>query len=148
VLGNVVVTLGPYPDSQLSPAPAGAKPGTTSFEIAGLAGLLSKDATVRATYSADDLAAAGGDASQLKLAYWDAAQGSWAILPTQVNTQDMTLTATTDHLGIWAVMVSSSATGGASPAAAPTNAPLPAFLSIAGLITAVIISWYMPRERK
>ena len=67
MLADVVVTLKPYPTNQLSPAPSGAKLGATSFEITGLAGLLSKDATVKVKYSADDLAAAGGDASHLKL---------------------------------------------------------------------------------
>ena len=67
VLADVVVTLKPYPVNQLNAAPSGAKLGTTSFEITGLTGLLSKDATVQVKYSTDDLAAAGGDASQLKL---------------------------------------------------------------------------------
>jgi hypothetical protein len=140
VLGDVVVTLSPYPMNQLSPAPAGAKLGATSFEMTGLAGLLNKDATVQVKYSADDLAAAGGDASLLKLSYWDAVQGQWVVLPTQVNTQDTTLTSTANQLGIWAVMVSSSTSAG-SPASAPTKAPLPADLStVALVITAIIVT--------
>jgi hypothetical protein len=140
VLGDVVVTLAPYPINPLRPAPSGAKLGATSFEITGLAGLLNKDATVKVKYSADDLAAAGGDASQLKLSYWDAVQGQWVILPTQVNTQDTTLTTTTNQLGIWAVMVSSSTSAG-SPASTPTKSPLTVVLSIAALaITAIIVT--------
>jgi len=140
VTGNVVITLAPYAMNLLSPAPSGAKLGATSFEISGLAGLLNKDATVTVKYSTDDLAAAGGDASQLKLSYWDAVQNQWVVLPTQVNTQDTTLTATTNQLGIWAVMVSSSTSAG-SPASSPTKAPLPIVLSIAALaITVVIIT--------
>ena len=138
VLGDVVVTLKPYAKEKLHAAPANAKLGATSFEIAGLAGLLSKDAAVKVMYSADDLAAAGGDASQMKLSYWDAAQGQWIILPTKVNTQDMTLTTTTNHLGVWAVMISSSTSTG-SPASAPTKASLPAVLSIAAIAATAII---------
>jgi hypothetical protein len=138
VLSDVVVTLKPYPANQLQPAPSGAKLGATCFEITGLAGLLNKDATLNVTYSADDLAAAGGDASQLKLSYWDETQGQWIILPTQVNTQDMTLTATTNHLGLWVVMVSSSTSGG-TPTSTPTKAPLPVALSVISFAAATII---------
>jgi hypothetical protein len=142
VLSDVVVTLQPYPMKQLSPAPSGAKLGATSFEITGLAGLLSKDATVKVTYSADDLAAASGDASQLKLAYWDAMQYQWVILPTQVNTQDMTLTTTTNHLSIWAVLVSSSTS------AASTKTPLPAVLSVVAIAATAIMVGRTIRLRK
>ena len=124
VLGDVNVTLKPYSRDKLQPAPAGATTGATSFEIAGLSGLLSKDATVRVTYSADDLSAAGGDPSKMKLSYYDTAKNAWTILPTQVNTQDMTLTTTTNHLSVWAVMISSSAAT-AEPSGVPTKTPLP-----------------------
>lgn len=147
VLADVVVILKPYPMDKLSRAPAGAKLGATSFEVAGLAGLLSKDASVKVRYSSDDLAAAGGDASQLKLAYWDVGQYQWVILPTQVNPQDMTLTTTTNHLSIWAVMVSSSASGG-SPTSAPTKTPLPVVLSIVALAATAIIVSGTVRQRK
>ena len=140
VLGDAVVTLKPYAKDKLQAAPANAKPGVTCFEITGLTGLLSKDATVRVTYSADDLAAAGGDASQLKLSYYDAAQNTWVILPTQVDTGSGKLTTTTNHLSVWAVMVSSSTSAG-SPAGAPTKTPLPAVLSIVAFAaTAIIVS--------
>jgi len=138
VLGDVVVTLGPYSLDKLSPAPSGAKLGATSFEVKGLAGLLSKDATVTVKYSQDDVAAAGGDTSKLKLAYWDAAQYQWVILPTQVNTQDMTLTASTDHMGVWAVMISSTTSTGL-PTGFPIKVPLPAMLDIIAITAAAII---------
>ena len=122
------VTLKPYSRDKLQPAPAGVIPGATSFEISGLSGLLSKDATVRVTYSADDLSAAGGDPSKMKLAYYDTAKNAWTILPTQVNTQDMSLTTTTNHLSVWAVMISSP------PATASThNNTFPAFASLGTL---------------
>jgi hypothetical protein len=143
VLGDVNVTLKPYSRDKLQPAPAGAKTGATSFEIAGLSGLLSKDATVRVTYSADDLTAAGGDPSKMKLSYYDTANNAWIMLPTQVNTQDMTLTTTTNHLSVWAVMISSSAA-----TAVPTKTPLPAVVSVGALIGAAIISCCIARHRK
>ena len=148
VLSDVVVTLKPYTMDKSHPAPSGAKLGTTSFEVAGLAGLLSKDATIKVKYSADDLAAAGGDASQLKLAYYDAAQTKWLILPTQVNTQDKTLTTTTNHLGIWAVMVSSSTSGGGPGGAAATQSPVPLTVILVSLIIAVLIAGNRGRKRK
>ncbi len=149
VLGDAIVTLKPYSRDKLEAAPSNAKLGATCFEITGLTGLLSKDATVLVKYSGDDLAAAGGDASQLKLSYWDAAQNAWVILPTQVDAGSTTLTATTNHLSVWAVMVSSSSTtSGASAAAVPTKAPLPAVVSLSALIIAVIISCDLSRKRK
>ena len=131
VLSNVVVTLGPYSKDELSPAPSGAKLGASSFEITGLSGLLNKDASVKVKYSSDDLTAANGDASQLKLSYWDVVQSQWVVLPTQVNTKDMTLTATTNHLSIWAVMVSSPTS------LSPTQASVPGVLNILALAATV-----------
>ena len=143
VLGDVMVTLKPYSRANLQPAPAGATTGATSFEVSGLSGLLSKDATVRVTYSADDLSAAGGDPSKLKLAYYDTAKNAWTTLPTQVNTQDMTLTTTTNHLSVWAVMITSPAA-----TAVPTKAPLPVAVSVGALIVAAIVSCCVARHRK
>ncbi|MGA9086128.1 MAG: hypothetical protein WB284_05380 [Methanoregula sp.] len=142
VLGDAMVTLQPYSLDSLPSAPAGAKFGATCFEVTGLSGLLSKDATVRVTYSADDFAAAGGDASQLKLSYYDAAQNAWVILSTQVDSSSTTLTATTNHLSVWAVMVSSSTTGGTAAEAAPeattTKSPLPLTVILVAIIIAGI----------
>jgi hypothetical protein len=143
VLGDVNVTLKPYSLEKLQPAATGAALGATSFEISGLSGLLSKDATVRVTYSADDLSAAGGDPSKMKLSYYDTAKNAWTILPTQVNTQDMTLTTTTNHLSVWAVMISSPVA-----TAVPTKAPVPAVVSIGALIIVAIISCFIARPRK
>ena len=143
VIGDVVVVLKPYSRDNLHPAPEGARLGATCFEITGLSGLLSKDATVRVTYSADDLAVAGGDASQLKLSYWDTAQGTWVILPTQVTTQNMKLTATTNHLSIWAILISPPKT-----TVPPTETPLPVMLNVTALMVTVIISGYITRQWK
>ena len=143
VFGDVEVALKPYSRDNLPAAPEGASLGATCFEITGLSGLLSKDATVQVTYSADDLALAGGDASQLKLSYWDTVQGMWVILPTQLTTQDMKLTATTNHLSVWAILITSSET-----TVPPTKTPLPALLNVTALIVATIISGYIFRQRK
>jgi hypothetical protein len=144
VLGDAVVTLKPYAKDKLQAAPADAKLGTTCFEITGLSGLLSKDATVQVTYSADDLAAAGGDASQLKLSYYDAAKNAWVILPTQVDTGSRKLTATTNHMGVWAVMVSSSTSGKGGI----LGLPLPLTVILASLIIAVFIAGTRGGKRK
>ena len=143
VLGDVVVVLKPYSRNNLHPAPEGALLAATCFEITGLSGLLNRDATIRVTYSADDLAAAGGDASRLKLSYWDTVQGKWVILPTQLITQNMKLTATTNHLSIWAILVSSPKT--TIPA---TETPLPSMLDVVALIVAAIISGCVIWQRK
>lgn len=152
VLGDAVVSLKPYSKNRLQPAPAGAKQGATCFEITGLTGLLGKNATVKVMYSADDLAAANGDASKLKLAYFDAAQGSWVILPTKVDTGSTTLSTTTNHLSVWAVMISSSTTGttvsGATAEAVPTESPLPLTVVLFSVLIAVVIIGNGVRKRK
>jgi hypothetical protein len=154
VLGDVVVILKPYSNDKLKPAPANANLGATSFEVSGLSGLLSRDATVRVTYSADDLTAAGGDASKLKLAYYDAARNTWVILPTQVDTGSTALTATTNHLSVWAVMVSSStttttgATGGIAPVATATKSPVPVEIILMSIGITVIASGNRFRKQK
>jgi hypothetical protein len=153
VLGDAVVTLKPYQKDKLQKAPTNAKLGATSFEITGLTGLLNKEATVHVKYSDDDLAVAGGDASQLKLAYFDAAQSVWVILPTQVDTGTSTLTTSTNHLSVWAVMASSSTTGSQSSASAssntPTNStPVSLITLLASLAFAVIAAGYYSRNRK
>jgi hypothetical protein len=143
VLDDVVVVLKPYSRDNLHPAPEGTRLGTTCFEITGLSGLLSKNATVRVTYSANDLSLAGGDASQLKLSYWDTAQGTWVILPTQLTSKDMKLTATTNHLSVWAILIQSPKTP-----APVTETPLPAMLNVAALVVAAVISGCIVRQWK
>jgi len=151
VLGDAVVTLKPYAKDKLQAAPASAKLGATSFEISGLSGLLNKDATVKVKYSADDLAAAGGDAAQLKLSYWDAAQSKWIILPTQVDTGTTMLTTTTNHMSVWAVMISSTTTSGGSAQGSTgglLGLPVPMTVILASLIIAVFIAGNRVGKRK
>ena len=144
VLADVVVVLKPYSRDTLHPAPEGARLGTTWFEITGLPGLLSKNATVQVTYSADDVAVAGGDVSQLKLSYWDTAQSTWVILPTQLTSNDRKLTATTNYMGIWAIMI--QPLNAKTPPT--TETPLPAMLDVAALFVAAIISSCIVRQWK
>ncbi|HUK39273.1 MAG TPA: hypothetical protein VLV30_09180 [Methanomicrobiales archaeon] len=142
VLSDVTVTLKPFAKENLRPAPAGDALGTTCFEITGLAGLLNKDATLRVTYSTDDLAAAGQDPSRLRLAYWDTTQNGWQVLATQLDTQHTTLTASTNHLSVWAVMVTS---GGGSPSG--TKTPLPVIVDLVALVIAIGGLSYLGRRR-
>jgi uncharacterized membrane-anchored protein len=68
------------------------------------------------------------------------------ILPTQVNTQDMSLTATTNHLSVWAVMVTSSGSG-----VSPTGINIPLLVVIALVIVIGIvlgIRYSIARRRK
>jgi hypothetical protein len=148
VLGDVVVTLKPVAMDKLPGAPADAKLGTTCFEITGLSGLLGKDATVTVTYSADDLTAAGGDASRLKLAYFDAAQNAWVVLPTQAETGSTKLTANTNHMGIFTVMVASAGTGTAAGDSGESALPLPPVLSMIAIAAAAIMAGKTVRRRK
>jgi len=112
VTGQVEVSVQSYPPSQLPPL--AAEPGATAicFRVDGLTGLLLEKATITVKYTQTELDAAGGDASRLKLARWDEAQGEWSVLKTTVDEQAMTLTAETDQLSIWAVVVGGVSSSG------------------------------------
>jgi hypothetical protein len=107
VLSNVNVALKPITKDQLPAAPESAKLGSTCFQVDGLSGLLSKEATVQVKYSSADLDAAGGDASKLVLSRYDESDGKWTLLKTDVDKGAMILSTTTNRLSIWTVMVSS-----------------------------------------
>jgi len=119
VLSEVNVTLRPFDKDRLPAAPPGAKLGATTFRIEGLTGLLSKDATVVVKYSSADLEAAGSDVSKLALARYDESENKWTIVPTTIDKNALTLTATTNRFSIWVVMVTSgesaSGTGTGKP---------------------------------
>ena len=115
VITDIPVTLKPFPLNNLPTLPANAKAGGTSFEVDGLSGILSKDATISVHYSDADLAAAGGDASGLVLARYDQSDSIWTLLKTDVNKDTETLSATTNRFSTWAVM-----------AAAPQDTQTPA----------------------
>lgn len=111
VLSDITVTLKPFSLKDLPTITTDAKAGGTCFQIDGLSGLLSKDATISVKYSDDDLAVAGGDASKLILARYDQSDSTWTQLKTNVNKDTMTLSATTNRFSTWAVMTA-SANGG------------------------------------
>jgi hypothetical protein len=105
VTGEVEVSIQSYSPSQLPTPQSGITLGTTCFRVDGIAGLLVKKATITVKYSSADLDKADGDASRLKLARWDEAQGKWSVLKTKVNTEAAALSTDTNQLSIWAVVV-------------------------------------------
>jgi len=108
VTSEVKVSVESISPSQLPPSQAGLELGTTCFRVEGLTGLLVKKATITVKYSSADLDKAGGDASRLSLARWDEAQSKWTVLRTKVNAEAMTLSAETNQLSTWAVVVGSA----------------------------------------
>jgi len=108
VINDITVTLKPFPRDQLPTILTDAKAGGTCFQIDGLSGILSKDATISVKYSDADLAVAGGDASKLVLARYDQSDSTWTPLKTNLNTDTTTLSATTNRFSTWAVMTVSS----------------------------------------
>ena len=65
---------------------------------------LSEPSTITVKYLEADVAAACGGTDDLVLAYWDEAAGKWKTLKTSVDTANMTLSASTTHVGTWAVL--------------------------------------------
>jgi len=114
VLAATTVTVSPYTGT-LPALPAGATAGSTGFSVDGLNGLLANDATITVKYSQADLTAAGNDASKLVLGRYDS--NAWTLLPTTVDTNAMTLTASTNRFSTWAVIAAQSSSGAeAAPA--------------------------------
>ncbi len=147
VISDIAVTLKPFSLNQLPTIPADAKAGGTCFEVDGLSGLLSKDATINVKYSSTDLDAAGGDASKLVLARYDQSDSTWTLLPTSVNTDTTTLSATTNRFSIWAVMASSAQV---TPAGGKTGGILaldvtPVLLSL-GLMVVIFGMWKREKD--
>ena len=110
----VNVSLWNYAAEQLPSPPPDMNLTTTCFRVDGLTGLLAKEATVTVRYSADDLGKAGGDASRLRLARWDEGNSQWTVLKTKVDEGTMMLSASSNQMSIWAVVVGSPAAAGAS----------------------------------
>jgi len=136
VIADVAVSLKAFSRANLPTLPAGLKAGGTCFQVDGLSGLLSKDATISVRYSDADLAAAGGDVSKLILARYDTSDSKWTLLNTNVNRDTNTLSATTNRFSTWAVVATSSSyTGGKSGSSAPLDTP-PVLLSL-GLIVII-----------
>ena len=105
VFSDVEISLRGYPLDQLPPLPAGHSLAATAFRVDGLPGLLVKEATITVRYLSADLQSAEGDASRLKLARWDIADGRWTVLETNLDREAMTISTSTNQLSIWAIMV-------------------------------------------
>lgn len=114
MLSDVSVTVKPFSKDKLPPALQDAKPGATCFRIDGLTGLLAKDATVVVKYSSADLEAAGSDVSKLALARYDDADNTWTFLPTTLERNALTVSATTNRFSIRTVMVTCGGTAAGS----------------------------------
>ena len=110
VLAETIVTVKPYIGTLLN-LPAGAKAGTTTFSVDGLSGFLGKDATVTVRYSKSDLDAADGDASKLALGRYDRGEARWTVLPTTVDKEGMSLSASTNRFSTWVVMAAPAGAG-------------------------------------
>jgi hypothetical protein len=140
-VASVEVSLKNYSADQLPALPSGIAPGSTCFQVEGLTGLLAKEATVTVKYNAADLMQADGDASKLKLARWDEGVNSWTLLKTNVDAGTMTLSAASNQMSIWAVVVDSSS--------ARAGWVMPAAIAAGVIVVAVAaIFLVVPRRRK
>ncbi len=144
VISQVDISIQNYPLQQLPAPPANFNIATTCFRVDGLNGLLSKEATVTVKYTGADLDRAGGDASKLTLARWDEADNQWAVLDTKIDEAAMTLTTHTNHLSIWAVMVSSAVPSAASSTL--ENWPLIGGV-VAGVIIIILLAIFIVKRR-
>jgi len=146
VIGEVEISLQRYPLEQVPAPPPDFNLTTTCFRIDGLAGLLLKEATVTVKYTVADLESAEGDASRLRLARWDEANNEWSVLKTEVDSQAMTLSTSTNQLSIWAVMV---ATAGAPPTAVPAEVNWLLICSIvAGIVIIALLVYFLAVKRR
>jgi hypothetical protein len=90
-------------------APPGYAFGSLAFRMSVLDDLGSpipaflQPATVVLTPPSDDLGSVGDDLSGLELAYWDADQNAWVVLPTVIN-DDGTVSAQLSQPGLVALV--------------------------------------------
>jgi hypothetical protein len=101
----VDVSLRNYPVDQIPSTPSYINPTSTCFRVDGLIGVLAKQATVTVKYTNSDLGKAGGDASRLRLALWDEGNSRWTLLKTNVDAGAMILSASSNQMGTWAIVV-------------------------------------------
>jgi hypothetical protein len=105
VFSQLEISLRSYPLAQLAAPPFGYSLSASAFRVDGLPGLLAKEATITVKYLPADLERAEGEAARLKLARWDMADGRWTVLATKLDREAMTISADTNQLSIWAIMV-------------------------------------------
>ena len=138
-----MVTIDNIGTCVLSDIPGGYAKGDTCFIIKVLdetgaeVATLSQPITITVKYAAEDLAAANGDPAKLVLGYWDKTARQWTVLDTTVNAGQTTLSASTSHLSLWAVLVATSS--GDSGGGTPIWIWLVAGLAI--LVAAGLIAW-------
>lgn len=125
---------------------SGFKAGSTYFTIEATTDNtavteLGKEITITVKYSDEDVAAAGGDPSLLAIAYYDDDIGQWTDLITIVNTEQKTLTVTTDHLSRWMVLVKEADAGSSA-------LPLILGLTIPGSALLGAGGYYLWRRRR
>jgi len=129
--------------AQLPVAPAGFTFTGSSFQVNGLTGLLAKNATITVKYTADDLSKANGKASNLLLMRWDAGTNQWIIPGTKVDTKAMTLTASSNLMGIWAVAV------GTAPASSGINwIVIGSIIAVVVIVAAIVMILFLNRKKR
>ena len=113
VADEAVVTIREESQTGAPTTPSGFKAGATCFSIDLTADLVPGTmVTITVKYSDDDLEACDGDPNKLTLSRYDEDTGEWVILTTTVDTEAMTLTASTDQFSTWMIMVSESSAKG------------------------------------
>ena len=146
VLSPVNISLQDYTVEQLPALPYGDIATGICFRVDGLSGLLVKEATVIVKYTADDLAAAGGDVSKLRLARWD--NGQWTVLETNADEGAMTLSASSNQMSIWAVVVVPHESSAAESSGASWVTPVAAIVGAIVLALVVVVMIFLVRRRR
>ncbi|MFC2039271.1 hypothetical protein ACFLST_00560 [Chloroflexota bacterium] len=92
-------------------------------------------------YALADLSAAGGDPTDLSLAYYDGVAGGWVTLDTDVNTATGLACAWTSHLSVWSILAGSDGGGGL---------PVGAWIGIGvgGFLILFLVYWWGIRPRR
>jgi hypothetical protein len=139
VFSDVDISLRGCPADQLAPAPPGYRLAATAFRVDGLPGPLAKQAMLTVRYLPADLNIAEGEAARLKLARWSEAEGRWTVLKTRLDQEAVTISATTNRLSIWAVMV--------APAAS-VNRALAGGLASGGVLLGLLVYFLGVRRRR
>jgi hypothetical protein len=138
VFSEVDVSLRGYPLDQLAPPPPGYSLAATAFRVDGLPGLLAREATVTVKYLSADLESAAGDATRLRLTRWDEADSQWTVLRTKLDREAMTISADTNQLSIWTIMVGPPA---------KVNWALIGGVA-AGVIVSIVLTWLLAMRRR
>jgi len=140
------ISLAYYPANQLPGLPSGFTSTDTCFKVSGLSGTLAAEATITVKFSPDDLGKAGGNAARFRLAFWDEGNSRWVILSTNLDATAMTLTATNNQVGPFALLVGApAATAGEASWVLPVA--IVAGVIIIALVVIILISLARQRPR-